>query len=125
MIPENVKKINLSLFVPKNITFGNITTQNYRTYLPVCACTECPPWARVTLLRLALSYPVVPLRSAHKPIPQYLTKMVSVCCNQNQIKICESNYPFWYSISAGLVNEENNVLGTVLSDIASADFLKL
>ena len=35
--------IGLVLFGPKKITFGNILTQNYRTYLPVCACAECPP----------------------------------------------------------------------------------
>ena len=42
-MPKNIKKNNFSLFAPKNITFGNILTQKYRTYLPVCACTECPP----------------------------------------------------------------------------------
>ena len=40
---KNIKKNNFSVFAPKNITFGNILTQKYRTYLPVCACTECPP----------------------------------------------------------------------------------
>ena len=35
------KKNHFSLFDPKNITFGNILTQKYRTYLLVCACTEC------------------------------------------------------------------------------------
>ena len=43
-MPKNINKNNVSLFAPKNITFGNILTQKYRTYLPVCACTECPPW---------------------------------------------------------------------------------
>ena len=32
------------LFGPKNITFGSILTQKYRTYLPVRAFAECPPW---------------------------------------------------------------------------------
>ena len=40
---KNIMKIVLVLFGPKNITFGNILTQKYRTYLPVCACAECPP----------------------------------------------------------------------------------
>ena len=31
---------SFSFFGPKNITFGNILTQKYRTYLPVCACAE-------------------------------------------------------------------------------------
>ena len=28
-----------SYFVPKNITFGNIQKQKYRTYLPMCTCS--------------------------------------------------------------------------------------
>ena len=36
--------IVLVFFGPKNITFHNILTQKYRTYLPVCVCAECPPW---------------------------------------------------------------------------------
>ena len=43
LVSKNIMKILLVLFGPKNITFGNILTQKYRTYLPVCACTECPP----------------------------------------------------------------------------------
>ena len=35
--------IVLVFFGPKNITFHNILTQKYRTYLPVCVCAECPP----------------------------------------------------------------------------------
>ena len=31
------------LFGPRNITFGNILTQKYRTYLPICTCAEWPP----------------------------------------------------------------------------------
>ena len=42
-VSKNIMKIVLLLFGPKNITFGNILTQKYRTYLPVCACAECPP----------------------------------------------------------------------------------
>ena len=34
--------IVLVFFGPKNITFHNILTQKYRTYLPVCVCAECP-----------------------------------------------------------------------------------
>ena len=47
IIPDakKYKKNNFSLFGPKNITFGNILTHKYRTYLPVCECTKCPPWA--------------------------------------------------------------------------------
>ena len=44
-VRENVrqpKNTSLASFEPKNITFRNILTQKYRTYLPVCACTECP-----------------------------------------------------------------------------------
>ena len=32
----------LVLFEPKNITFGNVLTQKYWTYLPGCACAEGP-----------------------------------------------------------------------------------
>ena len=40
------RNISSTIFGPKNITFGNILTQKYRTYLPACAFTECPPpWA--------------------------------------------------------------------------------
>ena len=39
---EKYKKNNFNLFGPNNITFSNMLTQKYRTYLPVCACTECP-----------------------------------------------------------------------------------
>ena len=49
-MPKNIKKNNFSLFGPKNITSGNILTQKYRTYLPVCACTKCPPpWEFATV----------------------------------------------------------------------------
>ena len=40
---EKYQTNNFSLFGPKNIPFGNILTQKYRTYLPVCAGTEWPP----------------------------------------------------------------------------------
>ena len=44
------------LFGPKDITFGNILTQKYRTYLPVCACAECPPpWGADTEAGISLT----------------------------------------------------------------------
>ena len=27
---------------PNNIIFGNVLTKTYQTYLPSCACAECP-----------------------------------------------------------------------------------
>ena len=41
---KNIMNIVLVFFGPINITFHNILTQKYRTYLPVCVCAECPPW---------------------------------------------------------------------------------
>ena len=40
---------SLSFFGPKNITSGNILTQKYWTYLPVCACAKCPLGSCFTL----------------------------------------------------------------------------
>ena len=51
---------NFSLFGPKNITFSNILTQKYRTYLPVCACAECPPWDSYLVRRLGTSHKITP-----------------------------------------------------------------
>ena len=49
-VSKNVINIVSVFFGPKNITFGNILTQKYRTYLPVCACAECPPpWADISV----------------------------------------------------------------------------
>ena len=42
---KNIMSIVLVYFVSQNSNFGNILTQKYQTYLPVCACSECPPWA--------------------------------------------------------------------------------
>ena len=43
LVSKNVMHIVPVFFGPKNITFGNNLTLKYRTYLPVCACGECPP----------------------------------------------------------------------------------
>ena len=43
LVLKNIMNIVLVFFGPKNITFHNILTQKYRTYLPVCVCAECPP----------------------------------------------------------------------------------
>ena len=43
-MPKKYHGYDFSYFGPKNITFGNIQTQKYRTYLPVSSCSECPPW---------------------------------------------------------------------------------
>ena len=41
---KNIMNIISVLFEPKKYHFDNILTQKYWTYLPVCACAECPPW---------------------------------------------------------------------------------
>ena len=46
--------IVLVFFGPKNMTFNNILTQKYRTYLPVCICAECPPGYIVSSLFASL-----------------------------------------------------------------------
>ena len=47
---KNIMNIFSVLYGPKNITFGNILTQKYRTFLLVCGCAECPPWGYLWLM---------------------------------------------------------------------------
>ena len=42
---EKYHEHDFSFIWIQNITFGNIMTKKYRTYLPVYACVECPPGA--------------------------------------------------------------------------------
>ena len=39
-------------YLDPNFTSGNTLTQKYRTYLPVCACAECPPGVKDESLML-------------------------------------------------------------------------
>ena len=54
---RNILNMVSVLFRPGKNAFGNILAQKYRTYVPVCACAECP----LGLRRTDLSFDTVSL----------------------------------------------------------------
>ena len=61
-----------ALFGPKNITFGNIIIQRYRTYHPVYSCAECPSWE--------MSSVCISSSTMELPYDRYLRGQRSVHC---------------------------------------------